>query len=208
MLEAFKRIRMGSAHGPAKGRNPEPPGATRYRLKGRAKRLVQAGEQEKVTVSSQSCRHGVALLQRAVRWWSYQHGMALEKRGHPLFDLKLPAKSVARDRRFEAGAEARLMAVIDDDKTLLGRAVPLLLESEMRRGDLTETARWENLVIEDEYAVLWMPEMKYTDGTVANGRIVAAPRLASIRGYPTLPAGFPAFGVACQCRSANSNRRR
>jgi hypothetical protein len=208
VLEVFKRTCMGSALGAAKGRNPEPTRATRYRLKGWAERLVPAGEQEKVTFSSQSCRHGVALLQRAVRRWSYQHGLALEKCGHPLFDVKLPAKSAARDRRFEAGKETRLMVVIDDDKTLLGRAMSLLLESKMRRADLTETASSENLVIEDEYAVLWLPETKYPDGSVANGRIVAAPRLASIRGYPTLPAGFPALGVACRSRSAKSNRRR
>jgi hypothetical protein len=52
------------------------------------------------------------LLQRAVRWWSYKHGLALEKRGHPLFDVKLPAKSLARERRFEVGEEARLFAAL------------------------------------------------------------------------------------------------
>jgi hypothetical protein len=68
-LEAFKCIRMGSGHGPARGgKQDDPPRETRYRLKGRAKRLVEAGEKEKATVSSQSCRHEVMLLQRAVRW--------------------------------------------------------------------------------------------------------------------------------------------
>ena len=73
VLEAFKRIRMGSAHGPAKGRSPEPPRTTRYRMKGRAKRLLQAGEQAKATVSRQTCRHEVTLLQRAVRWWGFEN---------------------------------------------------------------------------------------------------------------------------------------
>ncbi|MHB8495822.1 MAG: site-specific integrase [Casimicrobiaceae bacterium] len=180
-LEAFKCIRMGSVHGPARGGKQDPPRETRYRLKGRAKRLVEAGEKEQATVSSQSCRHEVMLLQRAVRWWSYQHGLALEKRGHPLFAVKLPAKSLARERRFEVGEEARLFAAIDDDKTLLGRAVTLLLESGMRRSELAGAARWENLVIDDDYAVLWLPETKHPDPTVANGRFVAlSPRAVAV----------------------------
>jgi hypothetical protein len=61
-----------------------------------------------------------------VRRWSHRHGLALVKRGHPLFDVNLPAKSVPRERRFEAGQEAQLMAVIDNGKTLLGRALSLI----------------------------------------------------------------------------------
>ena len=172
---------MGSVHGPRRGKKPEPPRETRYRLKGRVKRLVDAGAKEKRTVSTKSCRHEVMLLQRAVRWWSYKYGLALEKRGHPVFEIKLPAKSLNRERRFEAGEVDRLFAAIDDDKTVLGRALTLLLESGMRRSELAESARWENLTIEHDCAVLWLPEAKHPDREVVNGRFVSlSPRAVAI----------------------------
>jgi len=59
-----------------------------------------------------SCRDELTLLQRAVRWWSYTYGLALERRSHLGFEVKLPAKSAARERRLEAGKEEKILAAL------------------------------------------------------------------------------------------------
>jgi len=82
VLETFKRVRMGSTCRVAKGVAPAPR-ETRYRLKGRAKRLEKTAEAGTKRVSPQSCRHELTRLQHAVGRWSYTHRLMLETRGPP-----------------------------------------------------------------------------------------------------------------------------
>lgn len=137
-LEKYKSLRMKNERSTAEQNDAKSePKATRYldnlRHKRKDKGQGQAKEPRNGTMSSQTVRHELSVLRRALKAYCYRH--ELDSTDHPICKVKLPAQSPEKHRSF---TDAEIDSILrNTDSTLLSLAIELLLETAMRRGELT-----------------------------------------------------------------------
>lgn len=108
-------------------------------------------------LSPQTVKHYLSALSRLYKAADRDFGIPLPL-GNPVNRIRMPAVSNSRDRRFEAGEEARLMAELNRSRSKwLKHVVLLALETAMRRGELLALS-WEHVNLKDR--VLYLPDTK------------------------------------------------
>lgn len=106
------------------------------RLRTKANGGGQQGRPQNRLVSTQTVRHEVALLKRAIGHAMMEWGLNLPS-GNPAALVKLPPPGKSRDRRLSKDEWARLLqAAYAARSPHLGHAIELAVESAMRRGEL------------------------------------------------------------------------
>lgn len=94
------------------------------------------GRNRRRRLSSQSVRHEIALLKRAINHAMREWGLHLPS-GNPVATVSLPSPSKARDRRTRGDEYVRLLEAAYASKApMLGAAIEFAVESAMRRGEI------------------------------------------------------------------------
>ncbi len=105
----------------------------------RDKRLSTTSSKTGRTVSAQTVKHELGLLQRALKRGAQEWGIALPG-GIPTSSIKMPKAAAARDRRLEPGEEERLLAACEEARNAWLRPVVIFaVETGMRAGEILET---------------------------------------------------------------------
>ena len=108
-------------------------------------------------MSAQTIKHYLAVGNRLYKAAAREFGIPLPL-GNPVASVRAPTVSNARERRLEAGEEARLFAALGASRGLHLKSVVLLaLETAMRRGEIL-ALRWEHIDLKRRVAHL--PETK------------------------------------------------
>ena len=90
-------------------------------------------------LKTQTVRHDLALLSRAIKQGMMEWGIALPA-GNPVLNVRMPAPSKPRDRRLIGDEEARLLKACGESGNLwLLPAVRLAMETAMRIGEIVES---------------------------------------------------------------------
>ncbi|MHB0992606.1 MAG: tyrosine-type recombinase/integrase [Burkholderiales bacterium] len=150
-LENFKSMRFSGKLGAGRGRKD----GTVYLLKNlnsSKRKACSAGHRAKTdckTPSSQTVRHELALLRRALNYWSKtqkkillhnQNGFA-----HPILTVTLPEKATPRTRRFTDDEIFRLLNSIQSPTTRTATAFAAC--TSLRRSEIL-SLRWEDVDVE------------------------------------------------------------
>ena len=106
------------------------------RLRTRAYNGGPFGKPQKRFVSTQTVRHEIALLKRAIDQGIREWGLYLPA-GNPVSQIRLPAMGRPRDRRLTTEEYARLLSVARASRCkVLATAIELAVETAMRREEL------------------------------------------------------------------------
>jgi integrase len=90
-------------------------------------------------LKTQTVRHDLALLSRAIKQGMMEWGIALPA-GNPVLNVRMPAPSKPRDRRLIGDEEARLLEACNDARNhWLLPVVRFAMETAMRAGEMLET---------------------------------------------------------------------
>ncbi len=105
-------------------------------------------------LKTQTARHDLALLSRAIKQGMMEWGIALPA-GNPVLNVRMPAPSKPRDRRLASGEEERMLAALADCENPYMRPLMLFaLETAARLGELLDL-RWENIDFSRKTAVFY-----------------------------------------------------
>ncbi|MDA8328780.1 MAG: site-specific integrase [Betaproteobacteria bacterium] len=146
-LENFKTLRFAGKLGAGRGRK----NGTVYLLKNHHPNTRKPGTSggNVKNPSSQTVRHELALLRRAVTYWGRTRKIRLPNGqsmfDHPIMTVPLPDKAAARTRRFTDDELIRLVTSIHNPSTRA--AVTFAACTSLRRTEIL-TLRWEDLDIE------------------------------------------------------------
>ena len=107
-----------------------------FRLRSHAFNGGPFGRQQDRLVSSQTVRHEVAMLKRAIAHAIREWGLNLPA-GNPVDQVKLPAPAKSRDRRLTNEEWQRLLQTAYASRSEhLGSVIELAVETAMRRGEI------------------------------------------------------------------------
>ena len=124
----------------------------------RDKRLSTISEKTGRLVGTQTVKHELGLLQRALKMAVMEWGIALPG-GIPTAMVKKPSLPAARDRRLVDDEEQRLLAACAESRNLwLPPAVIFAIETAMRAGEILET--WKYVEADDGKRI----KVKVSDG--------------------------------------------
>jgi integrase len=146
-LENFKTMRFAGKLGAGRGRK----NGTVYLLKNHSPTTRKANNSRQNTKnpSSQTVRHELALLRRAVTYWNKTRKITLLNGksifDHPIMTVSLPDKSPARTRRFSDDELHRLLVSLHNPSTRM--AVAFAACTSLRRTEIL-SLRWEDVDIE------------------------------------------------------------
>ena len=106
------------------------------RLRTRARNGGKYGKPQKHLVATQTVRHEIALLKRAIDQGIREWGLYLPA-GNPVSQIRLPAMGRPRDRRLSAEEYTRLLSMARTSRCkILPTAIELAVETAMRREEL------------------------------------------------------------------------
>ncbi len=141
-----KRVKEGSlASLPLLTLTPEKVAAYRdQRLKTKAMGGGPDGKPQNRLMSTQSVRHELGMLKRAIDHASREWGLYLPA-GNPVTKIKLPAPSKARERRSQGVEYERLLQEAYASRSpRLGYAIEFATETAMRRGEICNL-QWSDI---------------------------------------------------------------
>jgi integrase len=105
-------------------------------------------------LKSQTVRHDLSLLSRAIKQGMMEWGIALPA-GNPVLNVRMPAPSRPRDRRLIGDEEERMLNALSDCENAYMRPLMLFaLETAARLGELLDL-RWKDIDFSKKIAVLY-----------------------------------------------------
>jgi integrase len=105
-------------------------------------------------LKTQTVRHDLALLSRAIKQGMMEWGIALPA-GNPVLNVRMPAPSKPRDRRLIGDEEERMLSALSGCENPYMRPLMLFaLETAARLGELLDL-RWENIDFSRKTAVFY-----------------------------------------------------
>ena len=105
-------------------------------------------------LKTQTVRHDLALLSRAIKQGMMEWGLALPA-GNPVLNVRMPAPSKPRDRRLIGDEEEQMLNALSDCENAYMRPLMLFaLETAARLGELLDL-RWKDIGFSRKIAVLY-----------------------------------------------------